>query len=280
MHWFERPLFRQLEHAGILLAVLAVVFDVYWRFAVDRQIAQEERIERAWETVARSIPGESGKREAIDYLRRKNVSLMGIDLSCQAMEGGWASESNTCRRRTWLQGLTFSGSEDEKARLDYSNFSGTNLRDADFKFTNLLRVDFTSAWLMNAEFSNATIRMTNLSHANVSGAEFENASFDRVNISGTQFCSPSYDCATGMSPNTISTSWYWADSPPIFNYVDGYGTELFRVEFPELTSSRGRIESWGYLFRCDVGQRESYRERGGSGKPQKCKKIELVEFFK
>lgn len=78
----------------------------------ERLIREEERqdrnaqdIARAWAILATPVAGNSGKAQAIETLFRSGVSLRGIDLSCETMNGGWDPVRLTCERPVDLTGM-------------------------------------------------------------------------------------------------------------------------------------------------------------------------------
>ncbi len=262
MKWYEQPIFRNIEHIGIVLAILAVLFDTSWRFFVDRPIANEERIERAWETLSRKIPGNSGKMEAISFLREKGISLVGLDLSCGSMGGRWKQKNASCKSRTWLENANFSGTETNRTILNYGDFSGTNLKQANFSYADLWRASFDGSWLHEVDFTGADFRNSSLRSALLSKANFENARFYNTNISGAKFCRFSLKCAQNLDPNKFLLMWFWDDQPPILK-SGPYALEA----------------SDSNVYVCNSNQRRTYLEDGRTGRPTECVSKRIAIFM-
>ena len=96
-----------------------------------------EAIVRAWSILTTPAPGNSGKVNALEYLASQGVPLIGIDLSCSAMDGieRQGNSKEPCSRPVYLEKLDLSRWEEvllENANLRYANISG-----ADFMAVNL-----------------------------------------------------------------------------------------------------------------------------------------------
>ena len=65
--------------------------------------SEQNAIARAWEIVGRKASGNSGKKEALEFLNKKGIPLIGIDLSAKT-HGGFV----------WLSGVDLSPSDRSK----------------------------------------------------------------------------------------------------------------------------------------------------------------------
>ena len=261
MGWFERIVLLA-TFASILLASLAFWIDYNDRIEARRvnaatltEIAashaarREEAIARAWTTLTTPAPGNSDKREAMEYLAAQGVSLSGIDLSCERMGADWSfnlmRERMECNAPTALTRLSLPPRNGQGAVLRGANLSGSDLRVADLRQailveTNLFRALFASADLRSANFADANLRDANLYLANLEGAfiagadlsgaylisanllranlwnalligvDVTNANFREANLSGADFTG-----TIGQGQADFSAAWTWHDQPPI-----------------------------------------------------------------
>jgi len=130
---------NKIELANFIItffAFLAVGYDIYWQkkeskqaeenfkkqFALQEEAILHQKIIGAWQVLANKAPGNSGKKEAIEFLALQGVPLCGIDMS-SATHGG----------SVYLDGLfkDFSGDR-RKIDLTIANFSGASLFKANF----------------------------------------------------------------------------------------------------------------------------------------------------
>jgi Pentapeptide repeats (8 copies) len=165
---------KNVEPYGILLAVLALFLGLL-TFWVDYGDRVEERTARAWQLLTTDAPGNSGKREALEYLNRddglfclngsclirlkERTPLAGIDLSTTRPKPG-----------KYLPGLNLAG-----ANLFQANFAGADLENANFAGARLGQTSFANANLEDADFTGAYLGEADFSNASLDEAEFENA---------------------------------------------------------------------------------------------------------
>lgn len=127
LNWF-------VDNVVGILALLATVGAIFlaWRnlkkiqeqIELQKQESEQNAIARAWEIVGRKARGNSGKIKALEFLNKKGIPLIGIDLSAETHGGS-----------VWLQGVNLSGANLKKAKLigadlRYANLSGADLRQA------------------------------------------------------------------------------------------------------------------------------------------------------
>ena len=155
------------------------------QFALQKEVALKQETIGAWQVLANKAPGNSGKKEAIEFLAGQGLRLCGIDMSSEThggsvyLDGLFQDFKEEDRSKINLMGANFSG-----ARLYAANFSGANLDRANFSGANLDRANFSGANLYGANFSGANLDMANFSGANLYGANFSGANLDRANFSG------------------------------------------------------------------------------------------------
>ena len=189
---------KELEPWGILVGVAALLLSLL-AFWIDYRDRVEERTVRAWQLLTTKAPGNSGKREALEYLNKddglfcfgghcllalkKRKSLVGVDLSVPEKAGVvlWHVQlpyadlrfSDLSQGQVQDANLTNARLEDSRlfaTQLDSANLNGANLSRAELIKTNLRSADLRSANLRSAELSGADLRGANLEGADLTGA--------------------------------------------------------------------------------------------------------------
>ncbi len=187
----------------MLLATVGAIF-LAWRnlkkiqeqIELQKQESEQNAIARAWEIVGRKASGNSGKKEALEFLNKKGIPLIGIDLSAKT-HGGYV----------WLSFVDLRGADLFEADLSGTRLIGADLSDAD----SLVRADLSGA-LLNGDMSGASLFGTNLleailfdanlSHANLSRANLSHANLRGVNLLGATLFFTILDAAD-FSQSTI-----------------------------------------------------------------------------
>ena len=181
---------------GILVAVVALVLTVA-QFWIDYQDRVSERVVRAWTLVTTAAPGNSGKREALEYLNREDGWL--------CIEWMWEGCAIVLKPRTEFPGIDLSASRHGEAgvflssinlplaNLSEANLSGANLFEANLfhaflmyanlKNTNLVKAELTWAQLFAAQLSEANLKEANLTKAQVVAADLSKANLTGANLS-------------------------------------------------------------------------------------------------
>lgn len=173
----NHPLVIILETAGLVGLIFAVGLFVY-----ELRERQDERIARAWQLLTTPAPGNSGKREALEYLNnryacfgswcwKERTSLVGLDLS-----------ATTHRQTVYLAGLSASGAD-----LTRANMAGTELLNANLSRATLHRANLSGAEGRWMDVTHAIGRRANMSGAKLQGANFTDAAFFIADMSGAVF---------------------------------------------------------------------------------------------
>ncbi len=155
-------------------------------FALQKEAALKQETIGAWQVLANKASGNSGKKEAIEFLASQGMPLRGIDMSSQT-HGGIVDLTRLFkdfqgdRKKINLMGAKFS-----KARLYEANFSEANLGRADLSGANLGGANFSEARLYEANFSGANLDGADLSGANLAMANFSEARLYEANFSGAK----------------------------------------------------------------------------------------------
>ena len=168
---------KAAEPWGILLAVIAL-FLALVTFWIDYRDRVEEHTVWAWQLLTTKAPGNSGKREALEYLNREDGLLWMIRL----------------KERTSLTGIDLSVAEDQPgsflvgidladADLTNANLVGVNLADANLGGADLVGVNLADANLGGANLTGANLTGADLADANLRGARLTNANLTAANLS-------------------------------------------------------------------------------------------------
>ena len=173
---FRWPVTRLRHSLSILsignsIALLALCLAAI-QFLLDSVNRVDERIARAWQIVATQAPGNSGKKEALEYLNRRDGLLC------------WGSSSRTCifafKLRTELTGIDLSEIRHHgTVILDNVNLSGAVLKNANLSGVSLIEANLSGSDLLSTNLSGTLLFGANLSGTNLSRAQgLEQAQLD------------------------------------------------------------------------------------------------------
>lgn len=195
-----------METLGLVGLVFAVGL-----FLNELKERQEDRIVQAWQLITAPAPGNSGKREALEYLNsrslclpiglqlpiygncwKERVSLTGIDLSSQRHGGS-----------VYLENINLEG-----ANLENANLSGTYLLAANLQRSRLTGTDLSNAQLTGVDFSQAHIVEADLTRAVLISTEFRGARIVMSNLTETFFTT------ARTREATLLANWEWENRPP------------------------------------------------------------------
>jgi Pentapeptide repeats (8 copies) len=153
--WAFLEVLEYVERLGILVAIIF--------YFVDSGNRTKQRHYQAWQVIntAQGKGGSGGRVEALQQLLEDNVSLVGVDVS-----------------DAYLFGIKL-----DRARLDRSNFHGTDARDASFQKAKMEFADFTSANLEHGNLAKADLRHADLKDADLSGANLAETDLGETDLS-------------------------------------------------------------------------------------------------
>ena len=146
------------------------------QFDLQKEAALKQEIIGAWQVLANKASGNSGKKEAIEFLASQGLPLCGIDMS-ERTHGG----------PVYLHGL-FQDFEGDRSKINLTgaNFSGAILARADFSDACLMKTKFIGTNLRGANFSNHTndtFFKVGFSKADLRATEFMNVALDFADFS-------------------------------------------------------------------------------------------------
>jgi uncharacterized protein YjbI with pentapeptide repeats len=226
---------KETEPYGILLAVLALVLSLV-TFWIDYEDRVQERTVRAWQLLTTPATGNSGKREALEYLnsedegiclfgycigRKERTPLVGIDLS--SMDG---------EPRTFLQNVDLSNADLSQMKATFANFSNATLRNA-----NLARADLSNAKLWRADLRNAVLVIADLSNAALAYADLSNADFRHADLSNANLALADLSNAYLVDADLSKASLRGAD----LNNANLYGADLSNANLARADLSNARL---------------------------------------
>lgn len=163
------PIVVFMETAGLIGLIFAVGFFFY-----ELNERQDERIARSWQLLTTPAPGNSGKREALEYLNSRSMCISIIDWCWKERTPltGIDLSRDTHRGRVFLEEVDLSGAD-----LSGSKFDGALLKRANLSGADLSRVTANGTNFAKANLSRSTIEWANLEGSNFAGADLTNANF-------------------------------------------------------------------------------------------------------
>lgn len=216
----------------MLLATVGSIF-LAWRnlkkiqeqIELQKQESEQNAIARAWEIVGRKASGNSGKKEALEFLNKKGIPLVGIDLSAKT-HGGYV----------WLIGVDLRG-----ANLERANLSGADLIGADLSDMNLIGVDLSGAGLIGVDLSETQLMLANLRDASLItvcligvelfDADFRGTELNCITLDAVDFSFAKIDTTTNFGPAFLKDK----NKPPQFSQkqIEQLGIEMKLGELEE-----------------------------------------------
>ena len=227
-----------LEPWGVFFTAFALVLAIT-QFWLESQHRVDERVVQAWQLIATTFPGNSGKREALEYLNnedgwlciewlwkkcaivhKRRTKLAGIDLSVPDKKKGVflqgvslpeadlfeANLSRAILSEAFLSGAILEGVTAIDADFSYAILSGANLSTSD-----IFDTEFVDADLVGANLSYTVFQGSNFTGANLSDADLSNASFEKV--FGLEQAQLDSACADDGSPINLPGKLTWKDRP-------------------------------------------------------------------
>jgi len=198
---------------------ICVILITFGTIYLQYESLQEQRIIGAWQIITTKAPGNSGKREAIEFLAKQGRSLQGIDMSMETNVGKvYLQKLNLGGLNVDLGNAHFGG-----AILQMADFKGANLWRADFKGANLWRADFKGAILQMADFKGAILQEADFEGANLwwahfKGADLQEAHFEGADLLGADFEGSKYFDEAIFKDNYIFNKEYLPIAPENSKY--------------------------------------------------------------
>ena len=195
------------QHSVVKIAAVMTVFLTIVAFWIDYGDREEERIHRAWSLLTTKAPGNSGKREAIQYLYKQGVLLRGLDLGaeCPLHTYDDYDESLKCiesgKSSTYLAFIDLSSGYSASQHIElvfktifsigpyktesvWLNVKGRAKDGGDY-FLKLGMANLKNAYIYGANLQGASLLFSNFEGANLSAANLKNASLKYANLKNT-----------------------------------------------------------------------------------------------
>lgn len=182
---------------------------------------REEAIARAWNTLTTPATGNSGKREALEYLAAQGVSLRGIDLSCKKMGGGWDEEKKTCEKPVYLDGLVLKAPEGERVDLMEVHLEGALLRESHLEGAIIIAAHLDGAKFDGAHLETALLDSSSLEMAHLGDANLKWASLTEANLAGAFLNDADLEKATLLATR-LNGAYLWGANMEEADLRDAY----------------------------------------------------------
>lgn len=187
-NWYVTRILQAFTSLTIFLFVLAQ----FWQFVVwnDEFFARtEEREARALQMIGTKLPGESGKKWALEFLNKQGKDLISVNVSEEFNEGKVVLNKIILTKAHLVDSI-FSGVISENSDFSYSdlegsNFSGTELNRSIFRNANLNHANFSDANMLGSELINANLDNADFSAANLSDSKLRGAVLTHTNFKST-----------------------------------------------------------------------------------------------
>lgn len=211
---FKKRLKESWLVLGLEIIGLALFLPTAWVMWIDLEQRKEQRIATAWQLVTQKAPGNSGKKEALEYLNREELSYMtkvarhvwpnfsipsdkhpipltGIDLYIPApgeeKVGVQLNGANLSGAKLYRANLSMAFLDE--ADLSMADLSWTNLIETKLSQSNLSEANLVGSKLYGADLSEASLFRANLDDADLSwaylnDADLSGASFFRAQLVG------------------------------------------------------------------------------------------------
>ena len=215
----------RLEPAFVLISVVGLVIAMI-ALRLDLEALREERTTRAWQTVAAETRGNTGKREALQFLARNGHALSGIHVAPNSLRKDGDRLLLACGYRVYIPGLNLPNVNATGANLscaDLVDFDG-NADAATFSDAVLDRASLVRAHAEHTDFSRATLTMADFRGAQLGGAKFvgatltqarfeysslQSVAFDDAAVEGISIDHASLQGATGLDCDRLKTMQGW-----------------------------------------------------------------------
>lgn len=171
---------------GAVVGSAVGLFFAYLQFGEQVKVNKATALVHNWTLLTTRAPGNSGKVEAMEYLASRRHPLIGIDLSCEAMDGAEVDKQgeSVCVRPTYLKSLNLSkAARGWSVSLKGANLSGAYLERANLSGAELSSINLSHANLEKAKLIGTTLKDVNLTEAILNDAELKGADLEDADLS-------------------------------------------------------------------------------------------------
>ena len=207
---FER-IVLMATFVSIILGTVTFLIDIEDRNAA-RADLKSDAINRAWSSLATQAVGNSGKVEAIEYLKTQDRNMSGIDVSCAKMGGpeNWDTNTFRCKAPVVLQFGAFSDIKMDNANLNGADLTCSVLDNASLKMTK-----FNGARLVETSFKDVDLEKAEFQRGNLEDADFTRADVTNADFTGAFLSKATFKDAIGLSTALFDGAWAWNDQMPV-----------------------------------------------------------------
>jgi hypothetical protein len=161
--WAFLEVLEYVERLGILVAIIF--------YFADSGNRTKQKHYQAWQVIntAQGKGGSGGRVEALEELREDKVSLIGLDVSDAYLFRVRLDKARLDRSN--FHGTDARGGSFEKAKMEFADFTSANVRGGNFAKADLKNVDFKDADLMGASLTEADLGEADLSRVDLRSAD-------------------------------------------------------------------------------------------------------------
>ena len=217
-----------IELANFIVTTLAfgaAIYAIYYQHQESKQAEKnfqtqlnETKKASAWQVLANKASGNSGKKEAIEFLASQGIPLCGIDMSAKT-HGGEINISTKTQvidmsakiqiRYVYLDSLFKDFKKEDRSKIDLNSadFSGANLNSAIFDCSSLHNVNFSSVMLTGGGFANSYLIECNFSNSILVCADFKGTVLSLCNFSNSNLGYADFKDASLSEINFVNTGY-------------------------------------------------------------------------
>lgn len=213
--WHENSWFKAAELIGILLAILAIGYDVIQRERIDRPVAeatlkelQNAEITRSIALLESSTASQRRKVRALNDLARLGAELNGLDFSCSTFEvRTYLKKSLQCSAIRGISGLNLVYKDDEISH-EQVTLSDLGISNSEIEGFRCSTCDLRGLRLVQSNIKTSRLSMSDLTSAYISPADHADLTLWQSNMSGAVLDERL------LVDFRVNGAWYWSDDPP------------------------------------------------------------------
>ena len=189
-NWHTTRILQTLSSFLLIITLISFYLD-YGNRQEEREARSHSRKISAWQTITSKVLGNSGKKEALEYLNSIKEPLDEIDLSSKkdtrgvylkSIDLSGASLRKINLAWGYLPEANLAGADLLGAHLVWANMSKTNLAEADLRNANLFKTDLRKANLSKAKILWADLTKANLQYADLNKSNLNGARMFSINL--------------------------------------------------------------------------------------------------
>ncbi len=183
--WHITRIFQSLSSFLLIITLIGFYFN-YKQIKNEQEDRNFTRTLGAWQLITTKAVGNSGKKDALEYLNRKGINLNGINLSVPENEVGTylanINLENCMLIKANLKKANLDRANLKKANLASSNLEKTYLSNANLEQSILAGANLYKAFLVGANLEYVRALGVNLKKADLLGASLKYSNFAKANF--------------------------------------------------------------------------------------------------